>query len=113
MQRQVSTCHSLSNQIAPVKSPTFHLRFTLLLVDGRIPVLNFAWWVIFHVFSRLLIFLKPSFFKKNILSETPSECQSVRIQVRPDTLSGLIWVQTFCYGDRFVDKTRRQRVKVF
>ena len=63
MQRQVnSTCHSLSNQIAPVQSPTFSVRFTFLLVDGRIPVLLFAYWVIFHAFSRLLNFLKPSFF---------------------------------------------------
>ena len=28
----------------------------------------------------------------------PSECQTVCIQIRPDILSGLIWVQTVCKG---------------
>ena len=28
----------------------------------------------------------------------PSECQKVWIQIRPDMLSGLIWVQTICKG---------------
>ena len=37
------------------------------------------------------------FFQKN-LSGIPSECQTVWIQIRPDILSGLIWVQTVCKG---------------
>ena len=37
------------------------------------------------------------FFRK-ILSWIPSECQTVWIQIRPDIMSGLIWVQTVCNG---------------
>ena len=48
-------------------------------------------------FGCLLIFSKSSFLKKN-LSGMPSECQTVWIQVRPDVLSGLIWIQTVCIG---------------
>ena len=44
---------------------------------------------------RLLNFFKVNVFKKN-LSEILSECQTVWIQIRPDILSGLIWVQTIC-----------------
>ena len=29
-----------------------------------------------------------------MISEIPSECQTVWIQIRPDSLSGLIWFQT-------------------
>ena len=36
-------------------------------------------------------------FRKT-LSGIPSECQIVLIQIRPDVLSGLIWVQTVCKG---------------
>ena len=36
-------------------------------------------------------------FLKN-LSGLPSESQTVLIKVRPDILSGLIWVQTVCKG---------------
>ena len=28
----------------------------------------------------------------------PSECQTIWIQIRPDILLGLIWVQTVCKG---------------
>ena len=45
---------------------------------------------IFHGFCRLQIFLKIDFFK-NFL-----RCQSVRIKIRLDILSDLIWVQTVC-----------------
>ena len=43
----------------------------------------------------------------------PSECQTVWIQVRPDILSGLIWVQTVCKGYQQMTKvaTIWQRVK--
>ena len=43
---------------------------------------------------RLLIFFKINFFEK--ISEIPSECQTDWIQIRPDVLSGLIWVQAVC-----------------
>ena len=42
-------------------------------------------------------FFKIFFFEKNI-SDIPSECQTVWIQVRTDILLGLIWVQTVCKG---------------
>ena len=48
-------------------------------------------------FCRLLIFFQNYFFQK-ILSGISSECQTVWIQIRPDSLSGLIWVQTVCKG---------------
>ena len=35
---------------------------------------------------------------RKILSRIPSECQTIWIQIRPDFLSGLIWVQTVCKG---------------
>ena len=38
-----------------------------------------------------------SFFR-NIFSGIPSECQTVWIQIRPDVLSGLVWIQTVCNG---------------
>ena len=34
----------------------------------------------------------------NILVGIPSECQAFWIQIRPDVLSGLIWVLTVCKG---------------
>ena len=42
-------------------------------------------------------FFKINFFSDNI-SGIPSECQTIWIQIRPDVLSGLIWVQTVCKG---------------
>ena len=42
-------------------------------------------------------FCSKSTFSKN-LSGISVECQTVCIQIRPDTLSGLIWVQTVCKG---------------
>ena len=42
-------------------------------------------------------FFQNQFFRK-ILSGIRSECQTVWIQIRPDVLSGLIWVQTVCKG---------------
>ena len=44
--------------------------------------------------------------KKKIFQEY-HQCQTVCMQLRPDVLSGLIWVQTFYKAD----DTRRQRVK--
>ena len=38
-----------------------------------------------------------NFFEKNLsVVDLPSECQTDRIQIRLDVLSGLIWVQTVC-----------------
>ena len=47
-------------------------------------------------FCRLQIF-KDQLFRK-IISEIPSDCQTGWTQIRPDFLSGLIWVQTVCIG---------------
>ena len=52
---------------------------------------NFACFIVVCWF-----FSKSTFFK--ILSGIPSECQTVRIHIRPDVLPGLIWVQTVCNG---------------
>ena len=37
-------------------------------------------------------------FFSNQLSAIPSECRTVWIQIRPDILSGLIWVLAVCRG---------------
>ena len=49
------------------------------------------------LFCRLLIFFKINLFEI-ILSGIPLECQTVWIQIRPDVLTGLIWVQSVCKG---------------
>ena len=48
-----------------------------------------------------MIFLSSADFSQNklfqkIILETLSECQTVWIQIRPDILSSLIWIQTIC-----------------
>ena len=42
-------------------------------------------------------FVQNQLFRK-ILAGIPSECQTAWIQIGPDALSGLIWVQTVCNG---------------
>ena len=61
------------------------------------PVNNFACWEILHAFLSSADFFQNQLFRK-ILSGLPSECQTVWIQIRPDPLSGLIWVQIVCKG---------------
>ena len=54
-------------------------------------------WEILHVFCCLLLllfFFYQLFWK--IISGMPTECQTVWIQIRPDIMLGLIWVQTVC-----------------
>ena len=55
----------------------------------------FASWVIFHAFLSSADFFQNQLVRK-ILSGIPSECQIVWIQIRPDILLGLIWVQSIC-----------------
>ena len=64
------------------------------------------------LFCCLWIFVFKLNFSKN-LSGIPSECLTVWIQIRPDILSGLIWVQTVCKGYQQMTKvaTRGERVK--
>ena len=42
-------------------------------------------------------FFQNQLFRKIILG-IPPECQIIWIQIRPDILLGLIWVQTVCKG---------------
>ena len=52
----------------------------------------------FKIIFCLLILIKINFFKK--ISGLSSGCQTVWIQIRPDKMSGLIWVQTVCKDQR-------------
>ena len=54
------------------------------------------------------------FFQNKLFWRIPQECQKDRIQIRPDVLSGLIWVQTVCkryQQTTLVDKTIELRKK--
>ena len=50
-----------------------------------------------------LSFFKINFFHK-ILSRTIPECKTVWIQISPDVVSGLIWVQTICKNHQQMTK---------
>ena len=69
---------------------------------------NFA---CFFVICKSFFFFKLTFSKKSL--GIPSECQTVWIQIRPNILLGLIWVQTVCKGYQQMTKvaTSRERVK--
>ena len=55
--------------------------------------------VIFMLLVLSAALIQNSFFLKiKILSETLSECQMIRIPIRTDLLSVLIWFQTVCKG---------------
>ena len=58
---------------------------------------NSAPWEIFPAFLLSADFFQNELFPK-ILSVIQSVCQTVWIQISPDILSGLIWVQTVCKG---------------
>ena len=54
----------------------------------------FAFRVILHdFFCHPLIFLQKLMFQK-ILSGIQSVCQTAWVQIRPDKMSGLIWIPT-------------------
>ena len=57
-------------------------------------------------FCRLLIFFKINFFKK-FFQEYNQRFQTVWIQIKPDDLLGLNWIQTVCkdYQQTTVNKT--------
>ena len=65
----------------------------LTLIFGRknCTLGNFSYFVVVCWF----FFFKINFFEKN-LSGVPSDCQTDWIQIRPDILSSLIWVQSVC-----------------
>ena len=69
----------------------------------------FAHWVVLNTSCCLLILFQIQLFLK-LLSGIPSECQTVWIQIKPDILSGLVWVQTVCkyhHQTALVDKKFR------
>ena len=75
---------------------------------------NFACFLVVcgFIFKIIFFFFFFFFFKK--LSGIPSEYQTVWIQIRPDILSGLIWVQTVCKSNQQTTKvaTSGERVKL-
>ena len=73
------------------------LDVTVVERDHCVSVGQFANWVILHAFLLSADFFQNKLIRK-ILSRIPLECQTVWIQIRPDTLSGLIWFQTVCKG---------------
>ena len=79
----------------------YHMRFCREIIKN------------FQYSTSLTLFILHAFFKKN-LSGIPSQCQTVWIQIRPDILLGLIWVQTICKGYQQMTKvaTSGERVKV-
>ena len=52
--------------------------------------IHLARWVIFYDFLSSVDFFQNHLFRKFF------QCQTLWIQIRPDILSGLIWVQTVC-----------------
>ena len=54
-------------------------------------ILTHVYWVFFDNFLSSAIFFKEIFFRNTI-----RRCQTDLIQIRPDVLSGLIWLQTVC-----------------
>ena len=67
--------------------------------------------ILFLLFCRLLTFFQNLPFQK-ILSGTVPVCQTVWIPIRPDVLSGLIWVYSVCKNQQQTTKfaAGRQRV---
>ena len=60
---------------------------------------NFCMLCNFSCFCCFLLnFFNINFFKQKKYSGTLSEFQTVRIQIKTDVLSVLIWVQTVCKG---------------
>ena len=69
------------------------------LNQGVCYLLFVLYWVILHAFLSSADFFQNQLFQK-ILSGIPSECQTVWIPIRPDVLSGSIWVKTVCKGNQ-------------
>ena len=59
----------------------------------------FAYWVILHAFLSSAEFFQNLLFRKNLGSAKNTILSPTNwTQIRPDILSGLIWVQTICKG---------------
>ena len=76
-----------------------NLEGQLLLLEPahQILTLILECWLIFMLLLSSADFFHNWLFQ-NILLGTLSEYFTVRIQIRPDILSGLIWVQSVCKG---------------
>ena len=72
--------------------PVVSLNF-LLQCSSACPLKLFACQVILHTF-----FVICEFFSEKVLSGLPSNCQTVWIHIKPDKMSGQIWVQTISKG---------------
>ena len=64
-----------------------------------------------HAFLSSADFFQNQLFQKT-LSGIPSECQAVWIQIRPDILSGLIWIQTVCKGEQQTEPVGKELVEL-
>ena len=62
---------------------------------GALRVNSFVYKLILFAFLSSADFFQNQHFRK-LPSGKSSECQTVWIQIRPDILLGLIWVQTAC-----------------
>ena len=80
-----STMKAVQAKITPPKNIEVTLKYALVA-----PLVNSL------LIGKFFILFCQLFQK--IISGKPSECQTVWIQIRPDILFGLIWVQTVCKG---------------
>ena len=95
-----------------IKADIVHVSHQINYPTSALP--NKACWVIFrNVFVVCRYFRNNTFFCKNIILEITPECQTAWIQIRPNILFGLIWVQTVCKDHQQTAKfaASRQRVK--
>ena len=49
---------------------------------------------------------------QKILSGISSGCQTVWIQIRPDKMSGLIWIETVCKGNQQTTLTGKELIVI-
>ena len=74
------------------------------LCSDKFTMLNLCMLANFACFYLSADFFLQNMHFQKIISGIPSECQTVWIQIRPDILSGLIWVQTVCTGHQQTKK---------
>ena len=86
------TCIFINAPILPSNPIDHRYNSQIQLIEAT--KYRFACWEI-SCFLLSADFFQNQLFRK-ILSRVPSECRTVWIQIRPDTTSGLIWVQTVC-----------------
>ena len=72
---------------------------SLHLISAFTIVKLIACWEILNAFCRLLIFFKINFFEKFFQEHLyVTRVSNFWIQIRPNILAGLIWVQAVCKG---------------